>query len=421
MNYNKALEYIHNISWLGSKPGLSRTRELLSLMGNPHDKLRFIHIAGTNGKGSVAAMLSYILSSAGYKTGLYTSPYIDRFNERIRINNIDIPDEELCELVTKIRPLADSLQDHPTEFELITCLAFQYFFEQKCDIVILETGLGGELDSTNVIGCPEAAVLTSINYDHTGILGNTIEEIALAKAGIIKENSSVVIYGDNEDANKIIFSQINEKKALAYMPDYDKINIRSYSIDGYDIRYDNLKIRLPLIGCYQTKNAALVLKVLEVLRDKGWAIPDSAITDGFSNTRWNARFEVLTKDPIFIVDGGHNPQGINAAIDTIKRLFPDEKMTFIFGVMADKDYELMLELLAPYVKTLLAVTPDNPRALEADLLSNSAKKHGIESSSFKTIKSAIDYAFNHASTPIIALGSLYMSGDIRKYVLDRYA
>lgn len=213
MNYSQALRYIHSVSWLGSRPGLSRTKELLGKLGNPEDKLKFIHIAGTNGKGSVASMLSYILTQAGYKTGLYTSPFINRFNERIKINNIDISDDELAYFTEKIQPLAQSMADPPTEFEIITCLALDYFLYNGCDIAILETGLGGELDSTNAIPVPELSVITSISFDHTAILGDTIEQIASAKAGIIKEGGDVVISA-NDEQRKQTFSFSMQKQRM---------------------------------------------------------------------------------------------------------------------------------------------------------------------------------------------------------------
>ncbi len=419
MNYNEALNYIHSISWLGSKPGLSRTNELLKLLGDPHKKLKLIHIAGTNGKGSVAAMLSGILTEAGYKTGLYTSPYIERFNERIRINGLDISDDDLCRLTGMIKPYAQSMTDHPTEFELITCLAMKFFCEQECDIVVLETGLGGELDSTNVIDTPELAIITSISFDHTSVLGDTIEEIAAAKAGIIKEKGKVICCGDNHEAQVVINNVIEQNSALQYLPSYDKIDITEYNISGYHFTYDGMELELPLVGSYQMMNAAIVLKATEVLKENGWYISYEAIRDGLKNTKWIARFEVLSTSPLFIVDGGHNPQGIDAAADTIKRLLPDEKLTFIFGVMADKDHEYMLSVIAPLAKRLITVTPDNPRALSAVDTAYEAKNLGIDAISADNIQEAVDMALKYGDSPIIALGSLYMCGDIRRSFFNR--
>ncbi len=419
MNYNEALNYIHSISWLGSKPGLSRTNELLKLLGDPHKKLKFIHIAGTNGKGSVAAMLSGILTEAGYKTGLYTSPYIERFNERMRINGLDISDDDLCRLTEMIKTYAESMTDHPTEFELITCLAMKFFCEQKCDIVVLETGLGGELDSTNVIDTPELAIITSISFDHTSVLGDTIEEIAAAKAGIIKGNGKVVCCGDNHEAQVVLNKVIEQNSALQYLPKYDKIDITEYNISGYRFTYDGMELELPLVGSYQMMNAAIVLRATEVLKENGWNISNKAIREGLKNTKWIARFEVLSTSPLFIVDGGHNPQGIDAAADTINKLLTNEKLTFIFGVMADKDHEYMLSVIAPLAKRIITVTPDNPRALSAENAAVEARKFGINAISAENIQDAVDMALEYDDSPIIALGSLYMCGDIRRSFFNR--
>lgn len=415
MTYNEALNYIHSISWLGSRPGLSRTRELLNKLGNPQNDLRFIHIAGTNGKGSVAAMLSSILVCSGYKTGLYTSPFIERFNERIRINGNDIPDDRLAELTEYIRPYAEEMSDHPTEFELITALAFVYFAQEKCDIVVLEAGMGGELDSTNVIDVPELAVLTQIGLDHTAVLGDTIEKIAQTKAGIIKQNGCVVCAATDKTAKSVIYDCAKAKKAFIYAPEYDKMIVNSHTIDGFTLEYGQLKdIRLPLTGSYQPMNAAVVLKCAEVLEEKGWNITQKSILEGLTATKWPARFEVLSKNPLFIVDGGHNPQGIKSTLDTLNELLPKTRVNVIFGVMRDKSYGEMLELLEPYVQKLFAVTPDNPRALPADELAQCAKSTGINSKAYESIKGAIDDAINEGR-PTIALGSLYMSGEIRGY------
>ena len=416
MNYEEALSYIHSISWLGSRPGLSRTRELLDSLGDPQKELKFIHIAGTNGKGSVAAMLSSVLTDAGYRTGLYTSPFIDRFNERIKLNGADIPDAALAELTERIRPHAEAMSDHPTEFELITALAFMYFAQEKCDIVVLEAGMGGELDSTNVIDVPELAILTSISLDHTAILGDTIEKIAATKAGIIKEGGDVVCAAADEAAKNVVFAHAERKKAFIYLPEYDKIEVKEHTVDGYRLDYKSMKdIHLALTGSYQAQNAAVVLRCIEVLNDKGWNIPVSAIKSGLSHVVWPARFEILRREPLFIVDGGHNPQGIRSTLNTLDQLLPEQKLNVIFGVMRDKSYNEMLALLRPYAYRLFAVTPDNPRALKADELAKAAEAAGIMSSYYESIPDAIDAASARGERPTLALGSLFMSGEIRRY------
>ena len=420
MNYSQALRYIHSVSWLGSRPGLSRTKELLGKLGNPEDKLKFIHIAGTNGKGSVASMLSYILTQAGYKTGLYTSPFINRFNERIKINNIDISDDELAYFTEKIHPLAQSMTDPPTEFEIITCLALDYFLYNGCDIAILETGLGGELDSTNAIPVPELSVITSISFDHTAILGDTIEQIASAKAGIIKEGGDVVISANDERANDVLFQHAKAKNASITIPLYDTVVEKSYTIDGHVFCYGEYDdISLPLIGKYQVNNAAIALCAVDVLKNKGWNIPTEAVYSGLNKVTWTARFEILSKNPLFIVDGGHNPDGIFATADSLKTLFPGQQFIFILGFMADKEYEKMLSYILPLAKIVFAVTPDNPRALKAEVLAKIISKKGIEAIACDTIDLAVNSSLAAGDYPVVAAGSLYMSGEIRNCFYKR--
>ena len=327
MTYNEALQYIHSICWKGSKLGLDRTRELLGKLGNPEKQLKFIHIAGTNGKGSCAAMLSSILEEAGYHTGLYTSPFINRFNERMQIDHQCIPDDELAELTEYIRPFADGMEDSPTEFELITALAMVYFARHKCDIVVLEVGMGGELDSTNIIDVPEAAVIMAMGLDHVKELGPTMADIARAKAGIIKEGGDVVIYGGNPEADPVFEEVCAQRSAKLHKADFSAIVPGPFGLDGQSFSYGAWKdLQIPLVGVYQMRNAAVVLETVQVLRGKGWHISDAAVASGLKNTRWPARFEVLRRDPVFIVDGGHNPHGIRATAESLQRLFPGRNL-----------------------------------------------------------------------------------------------
>ena len=276
MTYEEALKYIHSTCWLGSKPGLSRTRELLEKLDNPQKKLKFIHVAGTNGKGSFCAMISSVLTTAGYKTGLFTSPYILSFNERMKINGSDIKNERLAELTEKIMPLAEAMEDHPTEFELITCLAFQYFNEENCDIVVLETGMGGELDSTNVIENPELCVITAISLDHTAFLGDTIENIAKAKAGIIKPGCVCLNYSNEKNADAVIENTAKMQNAFILKPQYDTIIEKEYSLKGHLFSYADMQdIYLPLLGDYQLKNATMCISATKILKDKGYSITEN--------------------------------------------------------------------------------------------------------------------------------------------------
>ena len=416
MNYNEALAYIHSVCWKGSVPGLSRTRELLEKIGNPERSLKFVHIAGTNGKGSTAAMLSSILEEAGFTVGLYTSPFINRFNERMQVNNVCIGDGELAQLTDFIQPYADSMDDAPTEFELITAIALEYFKRKACDIVVLEVGMGGTLDSTNIIDTPEVAIITAMGYDHTRELGSTMTEIASAKAGIIKPHGQVVAYGQNEEAQAVFEKVCKEQGSTLRYPDYAALTAGSFDLTGQTFSYGAWKdLRIPLAGSYQIYNAAVVLTAVEVLRQEGWAINDAAVRRGLAETRWPARFEVLRRDPVFIVDGGHNPHGIRATADSLQRMFPDTKFVFVTGVMADKDVEHILGLIVPMARRFYTVTPNNPRAMQAQVLAERIRAMGAEAvpcaSVAESVRAAMDFAGKDGVC--CALGSLYMSGDVR--------
>ena len=418
MTYDEALEYIHGIYWRGSKLGLSRTREILELLGNPQKQLKFIHVAGTNGKGSVCAMLSSIFQKAGYKTGLYISPYIVRFNERMQFNGEPISDTDLAEITEYVSTFAETMQDKPTEFELVTAIGMEFFKRKNCDIVILETGLGGELDSTNIIDVPEAAVITAIDIDHIKELGGTMESVASAKAGIIKSGGDVVFYGKNDIASSVFVKKCQEVNANFHEVNFESINLKKSDIDGAvfdysvnDTLYENIII--PLIGTYQIYNCALVLNVVDILRKK-FHLSKTAITDGIAAVKWPGRFEILHKSPVFIADGGHNPHGIQGTVDSIRHHFPDKKIITIMGVMADKDLTPMLEILAPVVKSVHTVKPDNPRAMEPELLAEKLREKGIKATAYAEIEKGVAAAFKEATPDdvICALGSFYMYGDI---------
>ena len=416
MTYEEALSYIHSICWKGSKLGLDRTRELLGKLNDPQKELKFIHIAGTNGKGSTAAMLSSILEEAGYRVGLYTSPFINRFNERMQVNHQPIPDEELAALTEYVRPYADAMADSPTEFELITALAMVWFARQNCDIVVLEVGMGGELDSTNIIDAPEAAVIAAMGMDHVKELGPTMADIARAKAGIIKEGGRVVSYGGTPEADEVIAAVCRARNASLRQPDFSAIVPGDFGLEGQTFSYKSWHgLRIPLVGAYQMNNAAVVLETVEVLRQWGWIISDEAVRQGLADTRWPARFEVLRRDPVFIVDGGHNPHGIRATAESLRRLFPGRKITFVTGVMADKDVEHILGLIVPLAEQFFTVRPDNPRAMDAGELAARIEAMGAKATACASVRDGVDRAIQ-AEGPhgvACALGSLYMSGEVR--------
>ena len=420
MTINQALDYIHKTTWLGSKPGLSRTQKLLSLMGNPHKKLKFVHVAGTNGKGSTCSCIASILIQAGYKTGLYTSPYINVFNERMQINGTNISDEALCSLTEYIKPFADSMTDKPTEFELITALAMEYFARENCDIVVLEVGMGGQLDSTNVIDPPEAAVITAIDLDHTSFLGNTVQEVAKAKAGIIKENTDVILYPAQESVTEIFSEKCKKVNARLHCPDFSLLNNVQTNLDYISFNYRHFSdIKLGLIGLYQPKNACVAIDTCLVLRQKGYTITDKSIYDGLEKVKWPGRFEILGKNPIFILDGSHNPHGMKGTSESLKHHFGDKKIHFLVGAMADKDVEGMMSMLLPFAEDFITVRPNNPRAMSAEDLKNLLIELGAKAQSCESIQTAVGLLIEKAGKDGICacLGSLYFSGEIRQAYL----
>ena len=417
MGYAETLEYIHSVQWQrGTKPGLGRTRELLAALGNPEKSLKFVHIAGTNGKGSAAACIASVLRTAGYRTGLYTSPYILRFNERMQVNGEHISDDELVGMTELIRPIADAMADPPTEFELITALAMKYFLKKNVDIVVLEVGMGGELDSTNVIDTPEVAVITLIGFDHMSELGPTLADIARAKAGIIKDGGDVVIYGGPDEV-EAVFEEVSAKHgARLRRTDFARIKSQRFSLEGVKFDFEPYGgIALPLAGAYQTKNAALAITALEVLREKGYHISDGSITDGLANVRWPGRFEILGRSPVFILDGAHNPQGVEATAESLRRHFGDRKIVFVIGVMADKDVESMIGFIAPLAGEFIAVRPDYPRAMDVKTLAEKLSRRGVSVTAADTVGKGVGLAIERAGKDgvVCALGSLYFSGDIR--------
>ncbi len=416
MNYSEALSYIHSVCWKGSVPGLSRTRELLRRIGNPEKQLKFVHIAGTNGKGSTAAMLSSILERSGLTVGLYTSPFINRFNERMQVNHTCIGDAELAELTEWIRPQADAMEDVPTEFELITALAMEFFRRKGCDIVVLEVGMGGELDSTNVIDTPEAAVICAMGYDHTRELGDTMTEIASAKAGIIKPGGQVVAYGQNPEAQAVFERVCRERGATLRYPDYGALTAGAFDLTGQSFSYRELKdLWIPLAGAYQLNNAAVAITAAQVLREEGWPVTDETIRQGLRETSWPARFEVLQRHPVFIVDGGHNPHGIQATAESLRRIFPGRQFFFVVGVMADKDVEHILGYIVPLARRFFTVRPDNPRAMAAEELAARIRAMGAPAEAAASVADGVKKALAAAGEEGVccALGSLYMSGDVR--------
>ena len=417
MTGQEAIEYIHSYQWEKHAPGLNRIRDLLARLGDPQKELKFIHVAGTNGKGSTCAMLDSVLRAAGYRVGLNTSPYIMTFHERIRVDGEMISNEALASLVERVRPAAEAMEEHPTEFELITAIAMLYFKEQKCDIVVLEVGLGGAMDASNVIGVPEAAVITAMGMDHVALLGPTQADIAREKAGIIKQGGTVVSCGGCHDADEVIFRRCAELGAHLTEVDFSALGHEKLSLNGAEFLFGVREgLHISMAGAYQVHNAALTITVLEVLREKGWNIPEEALRTGLERAHWEGRFEVLQQEPVFLLDGAHNAQGIEAAVESLRELLPEKKIVFLLGMLADKDTETMLDLIAPLAERVYAVRPESPRAMEAEELCRLLAQRGVPAEPCPTVEEAVANACAAAREcgAACALGSLYMSGAVRR-------
>ena len=415
MDYREALAYIDGVSWLGSRPGLARVTALLEKLGDPQKELKFVHIAGTNGKGSCAAMTASVLRAAGYRTGLFTSPYLFRFNERMQINGEPIADETLAALVTEIRPIADAMADHPTEFELMTAVALLWYRRERCDIVVLEVGLGGRLDATNVIGAPEAAVIMNIGLDHTAILGDTVEKIAAEKAGILKPGCDVALYQQSAAVEAVVREKCAEAGANLHIADFSQLVPAFDSLEGQVFSYRGVPYAIPLLGEHQLKNAAVVLEVVEILRARGWELPQDTVEHGLYAVSWPARFELVRAEPPFVVDGGHNPQCAETVAANLMRYFPGRRHVLLVGVLADKDYPALFDILDTAADAYVCVTPDSARALPAEKLAGYLARYGKPVTVCGDIPAGVEAASAAAggNGAVCAVGSLYMAGAVR--------
>lgn len=417
MTYREALERIDSLGFRGSKLGLSRVTELLHRMGDPQKSLSCIHIAGTNGKGSTSAFLSATLTACGYRTGLFVSPHIERINERIRIDGVSITDEDFAALTERIWPFVLGMESTPTVFECITAMAFLFFAEQKTDVVVLEVGLGGRLDATNVIERSLLSVITAIDLDHTHILGDTVAQIAEEKAGIIKENGTILFYGEHPDAIGVIRAKAEAAHASFHVLDTKQISFLSIDLGGQTFRYGDETVSLRLLGSYQPYNAGLALKALELLREKGYVLPMDTVLKAMAETKWPARFELLQKEPPLIVDGGHNPHGIAATVESYRRLFGNRKAVVLMGVMRDKDVDAVIRSLLPIAKRFYTVAPNVIRALPSEELRQRIEACGGSAEAFPSVLEGL-IAARSTGEIVLAVGSLYMAGEIRAACLE---
>lgn len=425
MTYEQAIDYIHSVCWKGSRPGLERITELCHRLGDPQKELKFIHVTGTNGKGSTCAMTDSILREAGYKTGLFTSPYVKVFNERMKISGENVSNEALARVTEIVKPCADAMEDSPTEFELITAIAFMLFKLEGCEVVVLEAGMGGRLDSTNVIDSALVSVITGVALEHTEYLGDTVAKIAYEKAGIIK-NGCPVVYGGKDNgtytdesgdatAYAVISGKAKELDAPLTVCDYNTLTVHKADLTGATLSYGGRSVSIPLLGLYQPENCVKALTVIDVLRNNGFNIPDTAITNGLAKVTWPARFEKLSDEPFVLYDGSHNPEGIDLASKTFTHYFGDKKLNLLTGVMKDKDYVYMAQILASHANTVFTVTPDNPRSLSSEELAKVYVELGVTAYPYQTVYEGVRAAVKASAEqgiPLVCLGSLYMYAEV---------
>lgn len=416
MTGQEAIEYIHSMVWNRRATGYEHAKELLAKMGNPEKGLKYVHVGGTNGKGSTATLVASVLQQAGYRTGLYTSPYIYRFNERIRIDGKEISDEDLANTTEYVKSIVETMPESPSEFAVVCCVAFEYFYRQKCDIVVLEVGMGGANDSTNVIDCPEVAVMTNIGLDHTEYLGNTLEAIAETKSGIFKENGRAVVYRNTAEVETVFQKVCEERNVQLTFAEFVSLKLRECSLEGQRFDYGQREnLYIPLLGEHQLKNTAVALTTIDILKQRGWDIGEEDIRQGLANVRWPGRFEVISKAPLFIIDGGHNPQCIEALTQNVKEYLSGRYVIAITGVMSDKDYKEMYQPIIPYISEFICITPSSPRSMVAEELAEKLKGMGAVVKACATVPEAVRVALALAGRDgaIICFGSLYSIAEIQ--------
>ncbi|MBQ8151823.1 MAG: bifunctional folylpolyglutamate synthase/dihydrofolate synthase [Firmicutes bacterium] len=428
-----AVERIHNFEKFGIVLGMERMEELLTRLGNPHKGQKYIHVAGTNGKGSVCKYLEMGLSGCGYKVGVYTSPYIERFNERIRYDGEDISDEDLESTAWRVIKAAESMTsdglDSPTEFEVVTAIAFLYYKEKSPDYVILEVGMGGTGDSTNIIEAPLASIITSISFDHMGVLGDTLAEIAGNKAGIIKADCPVISNVPEHEAAKVIARTAYEKGARLYDVSRIPVAVTDESAEGETVSMELFGksysgVRIPMTGSHQAQNLKTALAALEILRASGKvSLYKDGLYEGLSRARQNGRFEVLSRGgegkPAIVIDGAHNEAGASSLEATMKECYPGKRVLLVTGILADKDVDAILEHFAGIAECAIATEPDNPRKLTAGELAERLEKHGVSAEYESDIEKAIELANQKGNEydVIFYAGSLYLVGKVRGLVV----
>lgn len=425
MNYQEVMSYLDNAKILGSVLGLGTMKALLAELGDPQRGLPVVHIAGTNGKGSTAAYIAEILSAAGYRTGLYISPFIQHFGERVQVDGASITESEIAERMTAVIKAAKAVTERgsqpPTVFELITAMGFLHFQARRCDIAVVEVGLGGRLDATNVIESPEAAVITHIGLDHTELLGDTISQIAAEKGGIIKPGCDVVLYRQDGEAMGTITAICRAQNAVLHCADALSAHLHSITVDGLVFDWEGYKeLQTAMTGLHQVGNAVTAVKTAEVLQSRGWRIDEDAIRAGLRKARCIGRLELLNRSPVVLVDGAHNPQGVEALTASLRALFPDRTFRFLIGMLADKDFRAAVATALPLAERCYTVTPPVPRALSAEKLAEVIREMDdgtVPVQACGSVENALQCALREAEPGEIlcAFGSLYQIGAIRAY------
>lgn len=428
MTYEEALAFLRDLTKFGYNLGLGRITQLLHLLGNPQDRLKVIHIGGTNGKGSTSAMVTSILKAAGYRVGLFSSPHLHRYTERMTINGQEIPETAVASLMTEIRPLLEKMVqegfEHPTEFEVNTALALLYFAREKVDFAVLEVGLGGAIDSTNVVN-PLVAVITNVGMDHMDYLGNTLEEITEVKGGIIKPGCQVVTGTDKEEVVRILEDICRDKEARLWRLGKDfQVELISNTLDGVTFSfYGNgvgyQALQVPLLGEHQAVNGAIAVATIRCLATYGYQIPTEAIYEGLKRVHWPARLEIVKRCPLVLIDGAHNVDGARTLRKALEQLFTYGKLILVIGMLADKEREKVLELLAPLADALVVTRPNSPRAENWEELASLGSRYVKEVIVQPDIHDAIEEALAMAGAEdlVCITGSLYMVAEARGYLL----
>lgn len=429
MNYSEARKFVEETTKYGSILGLDTIKTLLGELGNPQDKVKIVHVAGTNGKGSVFTFVKNVLLQAGYHVGRYASPAVFEYREIIQFDGKNITEEEFAKYITTVNMACERMvrngKHHPTSFEVETALAYLYFSNKPCDIVLIETGMGGETDATNVEKEALCSVITSISLDHMQFLGETIEEIARVKSGIIKENSDVVVANQDESIINVIKSKAEIKNSKVVVAN-EPYNIK---IDGYITSFDyvtandtKLSIKISMMGAYQLINACTAIETLEVLRNKGYNISDENIIEGMKNAKWPGRMEIINESPLIVIDGAHNPGAAVKLKESIEMYFTNKRIAFIMGVLADKDYSKEIKIVAGLAKKIFTITPDNKRALNGKALAlavaDSNKNVIFEPTLEEAVKEAEKLYRNNEIDMILAFGSLSYLGDLKNIIND---